>query len=109
MRVPKVWRSDVVDVGSHDGLLEATNELRAVERVARVWVTEHEVAVARVQGPLTEFAQRDGGALGERDGASGTRGLRVAELPADERGDDTNEARLQVDVAPPHSEKLAVV
>jgi len=33
--VAQLVERDVVDVGSRDGLLEATNQLRAVERIAR--------------------------------------------------------------------------
>ena len=61
--VAQLVKRDVVDVGSHDRLLEATDELGAVKRIAGVRMAEHEVAVARVQRVLAQFAERDRRAL----------------------------------------------
>ena len=71
-------------------------------------MTEHQVAVARVQRAVAQFAERDRGALGKRDGAPGARGLRIAELASDEGGDHADAARVEVDVAPAQPKELTL-
>jgi hypothetical protein len=45
-----------VDPGAVECLLEAADELRAVERLARLWVAEDEVAIVCVIGALAQLA-----------------------------------------------------
>jgi hypothetical protein len=51
-RVAQLVKGDPMDAGTVDRLLEAADELRAIERLPRLRVTEHEVAVARLHRSL---------------------------------------------------------
>jgi hypothetical protein len=59
-----------VDVGPVDRLLEAAHELRAVERLAGLRVTEDEIPVARVDRPRAKLAERRGDPLSHGDRAA---------------------------------------
>ena len=106
--VAELVERDPVDVRAVDRLLEAAHELRSVERLAGVGMAEDEIAVARVDGLRAQLAERQSHSLGHRDRPARASRLRIAELAADVRGDDSDLARVEVDVAPAQTEQLTL-
>ena len=99
---------DLVDVGAPQRVLEASDELGAVKRLAGFGMAEHQLAIARVQGALPEIAESIGDTLRHRHRATGSDRFRVSELAAHVGRDDADPARVEVDVAPAEPDQLAL-
>ena len=107
-RVAQLVERDPVDVRAVDRLLEAADELRAVERLAGFGMAEDEIAVARVDRPRAQIERARRDPLGHRHRTARAGRLRIAELTADVRGHDPDLARVEVDIAPAQAQQLAL-
>ena len=70
-RVAQLVERDLVDLRALERVLEAADELRAVQWLTGLRVAEDEVAIVCVEGTFAQLAQRDGDPLGHRHRSSG--------------------------------------
>jgi hypothetical protein len=82
-----------VDLRALERLLEAPDQLRAVEWMARLGAAEDEVGAVGVGGALAQLGERVPDAFGHRDRAARADRLRLLELASDKGRHDASLAR----------------